>query len=84
MIILIVDLQAWNPHYSFSPPAPDFFLFFLSGSNSSAHIRDVDPDLLYPQHLMNSDPDPGLFIHQIDFKTSFKSQFSSLNLDRRD
>ena len=53
MIILIVDLRAWNPHNSFSYPDP--------------------------KHLMNSDPDPGLFNHQIDFKTSFKSKKKTYN-----
>ena len=39
---------------------------------------DVDPDLLYadpyPYNLMNADPVPGQYNHQIDFDLSVKSR----------
>ena len=46
--------------------------------NRSIKPRDLDPHWLYkdsdPQNLMDADPDPGQWEHQIDFKSSFKSR----------
>ena len=52
------------PHKTF--PFPGCMVYKVSWplvqcTFTTEEIRDVDPDLLYPdpQHLMNSDPDPG-------------------------